>query len=185
MAVVERRLHDRKEVWFSYLVCKNNEFFAWRKTDTALRTANWLRLNITVHQKFRNGVPLSFHKRLRKIKPLSLNSKEYGQTIWIAMEGQHCISRHHGRLFHIIIQYPHFFLVVQSPFDNWHSSFSLTTFFEIDIYENCLAKKNRSPEAAGILTINLKLRPALSIICAIKGKARNCCTQKSNGKEES
>ena len=43
------------------------------------------------------------------------------------------------------------------------------------------AKKNRWPEAAGI---NLKLRPALSLICAIKGKARNCCKQKSNGKEE-
>ena len=49
--------------------------------------------------------------------------------------------------------------------------------------QNCLkqAKKNRWPEAAGI---NLKLRPALSIIGAIKGKARNCCKQKSNGKEE-
>ena len=32
MAVVERKLHDRKELWFPYLVCKNNEFFAWRLT---------------------------------------------------------------------------------------------------------------------------------------------------------
>ena len=31
MAVVERRLHDRKELWFPCLVCKNNEFFALRK----------------------------------------------------------------------------------------------------------------------------------------------------------
>ena len=30
MAVVERKLHDRKELWFPYLVCKNNRFFAWR-----------------------------------------------------------------------------------------------------------------------------------------------------------
>ena len=34
MAVVERKLHDRKELWVTYLVCKKNEFFAWRKTDT-------------------------------------------------------------------------------------------------------------------------------------------------------
>ena len=52
MAVVERKLHDRKDNWFPYLVCKKNEHFAWRKTDTALRTANWLRLNTTVQQKF-------------------------------------------------------------------------------------------------------------------------------------
>ena len=30
MAVVEWKLHDRKELWFPYLVCKNNEFFVWR-----------------------------------------------------------------------------------------------------------------------------------------------------------
>ena len=55
MAVVtERRLHERKELGFPYLVCKNDEFFAWRKTDTAVRTANWPRLNMTDHQKFRN-----------------------------------------------------------------------------------------------------------------------------------
>ena len=58
MAVVERRLHDRKELWFPYLVCKNNEFFAWRKGDTAVQTANWFRFNITVHQIFRN---IAFH----------------------------------------------------------------------------------------------------------------------------
>ena len=29
---------------------------------------------------------------------------------------------------------PHFFSVVQSPFDNWHSSLSPTTFFEIAVY---------------------------------------------------
>ena len=34
MAVVEPRLPGRKELWFPYLVCKNNKFFAWRKTDT-------------------------------------------------------------------------------------------------------------------------------------------------------
>ena len=107
------KLHDRMELWFPYLVCKNNgrdpfnqnsnrsdrekrttlkggpvfsklfrsdrtdplsfgpkfpeilvewiapnEFFAWRKTDTAVRTADWLRLNTTVHQKFGN---IAFH----------------------------------------------------------------------------------------------------------------------------
>ena len=31
------------------------------------------------------------------------------------------------------IQYPYFFSVVQSPFHNWHSSFSPTTFFEIGV----------------------------------------------------
>ena len=56
ISVVERRLHDRKELWFPYLVCKNNDYFAWRKT--AVRTANWPRLNMTVHEKFRN---IAFH----------------------------------------------------------------------------------------------------------------------------
>ena len=79
MTVVERRLHERKELCFPYLVCKNDEFFAWRKTDTAVRTANWHQLNMTVHQKF--SVPLSFHRCLRKMNPLPLNSEEYGQTI--------------------------------------------------------------------------------------------------------
>ena len=32
MAVVEWKLHDRKELWFLYLVCKNNEFFGCRWT---------------------------------------------------------------------------------------------------------------------------------------------------------
>ena len=58
MPVVERKLHDRKELWFPCLVCKNNEFFAWRKTDTAVRTANWFRLNMILRQKFRN---IAFH----------------------------------------------------------------------------------------------------------------------------
>ena len=62
MAVVEQKLHARKELWFPYLVCKNNEFFAWRKTwrktDTAVRTANWPQLNLTVHRTFRN---IAFH----------------------------------------------------------------------------------------------------------------------------
>ena len=35
---------------------KNNEFFTWCKT--AVRTANWPRLNMTVHEKFRN---IAFH----------------------------------------------------------------------------------------------------------------------------
>ena len=71
MAVVEQGLHDRKELCFPYLVCKNNEFFVSCKTDTAVRTANWLRLNISVHQKFRNNysVPVSLHKCLKKMKP--------------------------------------------------------------------------------------------------------------------
>jgi len=91
MAVVERGLHDRKELWFPYLVCKNNEFFVWCKTDTAVRTANWLRLNITVHQKFRNNysVPVSY------------------------ME-----AASYRRLFPLDTQYPNFFSVVQLRFDN-------------------------------------------------------------------
>ena len=39
MAVVERRLHDRKEVWFPYLVCKINEFFACCLTNGRLAPA--------------------------------------------------------------------------------------------------------------------------------------------------
>ena len=34
MAVVEQKLHHQKELWFTYLVCTKNEFFAWRKTDS-------------------------------------------------------------------------------------------------------------------------------------------------------
>ena len=107
MAVVEQRLHDRKELWFPHLVCKNNEFFAWRKTDTAIRTANWPRLNMTNHKKL--SVPLSFHKRLRKMKTLPYDSPSKVSTVW---------GRHHGRLFAINIQYPHFFSVMQSRFEN-------------------------------------------------------------------
>ena len=74
------------ELWFLYLVCKNNDFLAWRKTDTAVRTANWPWLNMTVHQKFKKySVPLNFFYHLRKIEPLPLNSEEYGQTIWLAI----------------------------------------------------------------------------------------------------
>ena len=50
------------------------------------------------------------------------------QTIWCAIQGR-IWSRHNRSLFPINIRYPHFFSVVQSPFDNWHSSFSPTTFF--------------------------------------------------------
>ena len=71
-------------------------------TDTALRTANWLRLYMTNH-----------------------DSPSKVGTVW---------SRYHESLFPINIQYPHFLSVVQSPFDNWHSSFSPTTFFEIAVY---------------------------------------------------
>ena len=39
MAVVERGLHDRKELWFPYLVCKNNEFFACCLTNGKLALA--------------------------------------------------------------------------------------------------------------------------------------------------
>ena len=88
MSAVERKLHDRKELWFPYLVGKKTEFFAWRKTDTIIRAAKWLRLNTTAHQKFGN-IAFHCHKRLRKMKPLPLNSEEYGQTIWLAIEGQH------------------------------------------------------------------------------------------------
>ena len=49
MAVVERKLHDQMELWFPYLVCKNNVFFAWRQTT--VRTANWPRLNMTFHRE--------------------------------------------------------------------------------------------------------------------------------------
>ena len=80
MAVVERRIHHLKELWFQYLVFKNSDFFVWRKTDKAEGTANWLRLNITVYQNLEYSVPLYFHKRLIQIKPLLLNA-QYGQTI--------------------------------------------------------------------------------------------------------
>ena len=59
------------------------------------------------------------------------------QTMWLAIEGRTVWSRHHGSLFPINIQYPHFLSVVQLPFDNWHSSFSPTTFFEIAVYLRC------------------------------------------------
>ena len=60
-------------------------------------------------------------------------------------------SRHHGRLFAINIQYPHFFSVVQSPFDNWHSSFSPTTFFEIGVFAGALRLKERE----GLVSITI------------------------------
>ena len=41
-------------VVFIFGMQKKNELFARRKTDTAVRTANWLRLNTTVHQTFGN-----------------------------------------------------------------------------------------------------------------------------------
>ena len=43
MAVVEWKLHDRKELWFLYLVCKNNEFFALdgNKNPTNLHIWQW------------------------------------------------------------------------------------------------------------------------------------------------
>ena len=53
MAVVERRIHHLNEVWFQYLVCKNSDFLAWRKTDKAVGAANWLRLSITVYQNLK------------------------------------------------------------------------------------------------------------------------------------
>ena len=31
---------------------QKKEFFTWRKTDTAVRKADWLRLNTTVHRNF-------------------------------------------------------------------------------------------------------------------------------------
>ena len=37
---------------------KKNEFFTWRKTDTAVRTANWHWLNTKVQQKYGN---IAFH----------------------------------------------------------------------------------------------------------------------------
>ena len=68
----------------------------------------------------------AYWPRLKHDKPHDSPSKV--GTVW---------SRHHGSLFPINIQYPHFFSVVQSPFDNWHSSFSTTTFFEIAVYWSC------------------------------------------------
>ena len=55
------------------------------------------------------------------------------QTTWLAIEGRQVWSRHYGSLFPINIQYPQFFSVVQSPIDNWQSSFSPTTFLEIAV----------------------------------------------------
>ena len=94
---------------------------------------NWPRLNMSIHQKFRNTAfhwPFTnalekwslCHRILKNMdKPYDLPSKV--GTVW---------SQHHGR-FPINIQYPHFFSVVQSPFDNWHLLFSSTTFFEIGV----------------------------------------------------
>jgi len=91
MAVVERKLHARKGLWFPHLVCKNNEFFAWRWTDTAVRTANWPRLNMIVHQKFRNmAFPLSFHS-----VPFSASATEFWR-IWTNLMTRHRRSALYG-----------------------------------------------------------------------------------------
>ena len=63
----------------------------------------------------------------RKIKPLPLNAEEYGQTLWLGIEGRHFMDINN-------IQCPHFFSVVQPPFDNWHSSSPPTTLFEIGVF---------------------------------------------------
>ena len=110
---------------------------AFRVAPKTIRTANCLRLNVTVHQKFRN---VAFHRPFKNASEkwslchwfLKNMDKPYDSpskvgTVW----SRHCIC--HGRLFAINIQYQHFFLVVQSPFDNWHSSFPPTTFFEIGV----------------------------------------------------
>ena len=57
------------------------------------------------------------------------------QTIRLAIEGRHCMEPASWTLFPINIQFSHFLSVVQLPFDNWHSSFSATTFFEIAVYK--------------------------------------------------
>ena len=70
----------------------------------------------------------------KKMKPLPLNAEEYRQTIWLAIKGRHCIEPASWKILSINIQYPHFFSVGQSLFDNWHWSFSPTTNFEIAVY---------------------------------------------------
>ena len=70
------------------------------------------------------------------MKPLQLNAEEHGQTIKPAIEGLHymepaSLTILDGWLFTINIQHPQFLSVVQSPFDNCHSPFSPTTFFEM------------------------------------------------------
>ena len=83
--------------------------------------------NITFHCPFTNAWEKwsLCHWILKNVdKPYDSPSKV--STVW---------SGHHKKLFPVNIQYPHFFSVVQSPFDNSHSSFSPTTFFEIGVCE--------------------------------------------------
>ena len=51
-----------------------------------------LRVEQNWYCRTNDQLALSFHKRLRKMKPLPLNSEEYGQTIWLAIEGRHCME---------------------------------------------------------------------------------------------
>ena len=67
------------------------------------------------------------------MKPLPLNSEECGQTMTRHQRSALYGAGTMGDYFLLI--FPHFFSVVQSPFDNWHSSFSPTTFFEIGVCE--------------------------------------------------
>ena len=51
MAVVERKLHDRKELWFPYLICKNNEFFPWHEATTTTRATQTPQICIFDNEK--------------------------------------------------------------------------------------------------------------------------------------
>ena len=109
-----------------------------------LKTCNCPLLYITSHKKFRNiALNCSFRNAQDKWslcnwilknmdKPCNPPSKVF--TKW---------SLHHW-LFTINIQNPQFLSVVQSPFDNCHSPFSPTTFFERGVYRDYLT------ESAGV-----------------------------------
>ena len=119
----ERRLHDRKELWFPYLVCKNNEFFVY--------------INLVPRVSL-----LCLHCRWEKT--MEAEKRDPGNEVA-------CIC--HGRLFSINIQYQHFFSVVQSPFNSWHSSFSPTTFFEIGVcsgVSKTQASKTQTSDPLGV-----------------------------------
>ena len=51
MAVVERKLHDRKELWLPYLICKNNEFFPWHQATTTTRATQTPQICIFDNEK--------------------------------------------------------------------------------------------------------------------------------------
>ena len=127
-------------IWIAKYSFTNNKFFAWRKMDTALLTANsGLRLYISSHKKFRN-IALKRSTVLSETPKKNEASTSECWRTWrnhitpyrrSSLGGAGIIDK--TRLFRINIQNPQFLSVVQSPFDNCHSPFSPTTFFQIGV----------------------------------------------------